>query len=220
MSLPTSEFTRRAIDELKLSSALFYDRGWAFGTCGNYSAVIARDPLRLLINASGRDKRCLTDADFVLVDETGQPVPGEAAPPGDPPRPSAESLLHVALATMFEAGSVLHTHSVWNTVLSDLLGGAGELVISGYEMLKGLSGVNTHEHTERIPIFENTQDIAALALDVRRRLPAIAPRPHAFLIRRHGLYTWGRDIAEARRHVEVLEFLFEILGRTRQFARE
>ena len=40
------------------------------------------------------------------------------------------------------------------------------------------------------------------------------PAAHAFLLRRHGLYTWGATLAEAERHVEILEFLFETLGRT------
>jgi methylthioribulose-1-phosphate dehydratase len=83
-----------------------------------------------------------------------------------------------------------------------------------YEMLKGLDGVTTHEHREWLPIFENSQDMAALA----RTIEAIFqrhPGSHGFLLRRHGLYTWGRDLAEARRHVEILEFLLEVLGRTR-----
>jgi len=81
-------------------------------------------------------------------------------------------------------------------------------------MLKGLSGVRTHEHREMLHIIENSQDIAALAEKVGAMLQSKAP-VHGFLLRRHGLYTWGRDLAEAKRHVEILEFLLEILGRSR-----
>jgi methylthioribulose-1-phosphate dehydratase len=82
-------------------------------------------------------------------------------------------------------------------------------------MLKGLSGVKTHDHRELLPIFENSQDLAALSAVVAERL-ANDPLPHGFLLRGHGLYTWGRDLAEARRHVEILEFLLEVAGRTEE----
>ena len=116
-----------------------------------------------------------------------------------------------------QAGAVLHTHSVWATVLSDLYFQHGSLPIEGYEMLKGLSGIRTHEHRFELAIFENTQDIPALAAELRERVAGQAPGlTHGFLLRRHGLYTWGRDLAEARRHVEILEFLFEVLARRLQ----
>ena len=79
-------------------------------------------------------------------------------------------------------------------------------------MLKGLSGVSTHEHSESVPIIENSQDMEALSLSLAEALTKY-PQAHGVLLRRHGLYTWGRDVAEARRHVEILEFLFEVLGR-------
>jgi methylthioribulose-1-phosphate dehydratase len=37
---------------------------------------------------------------------------------------------------------------------------------------------------------------------------------HGFLLRGHGLYTWGANQADARRHVEIFEFLLEVVGRT------
>jgi methylthioribulose-1-phosphate dehydratase len=80
-------------------------------------------------------------------------------------------------------------------------------------MLKGLAGVRTHEHVERPPILENSQDYTALSHIVSARV-ALQPEMHGFLLRRHGLYTWGQDVAEARRHVEIFEFLFEVLGRS------
>ena len=107
----------------------------------------------------------------------------------------------------------MHTHSVWSTILSDLHSADGALAISGYEMLKGLDGVRTHEHTERVPIVANDQDMRRLSASVRQVLRD-APDAHAFLLGRHGLYTWGRTLADAERHVEILEFLFETVGRT------
>ena len=99
-------------------------------------------------------------------------------------------------------------------MLSNLYFEDGGLLIEGYEMLKGLEGVKTHRHREWLPIIENSQDILALADVVADNLQQ-HPAAHGFLLRRHGLYTWGNDVAQAKRHVEILEFLLETLGRTR-----
>ncbi|HEY0351037.1 MAG TPA: methylthioribulose 1-phosphate dehydratase [Gemmatimonadales bacterium] len=184
----------------------FYGRGWVLGTSGNFSAVVSRDPLRLAITTSGVDKGALTADQIVEIDDRSTVLAGSG-------RPSAEAGLHLAIAQGRGAGAVLHTHSIWSTILSDAATGNG-LAIEGYEMLKGLDGVGTHEHREWLPILDNTQDWAAEVPRVEAVL-AEHPEAHGFLIRRHGLYTWGRDLGEARRHVEILEFLFEAMGRKR-----
>jgi methylthioribulose-1-phosphate dehydratase len=185
-----------------------YARGWALGTSGNFSAVVSRDPLRLAITVSGVDKGLLSVKDIVEIDEHGTVVAGSG-------RPSAEASLHLTIARARAAGAVLHTHSIWSTILSDAAPpGEGGLAIEGYEMLKGLDGVQTHDHREWLPILDNTQDWRA-ALPGVEALLAQQPDAHGFLIRRHGLYTWGRDLAEAKRQVEILEFLFEVMGRKR-----
>lgn len=229
-------------DSLKLARALAamshrcYARGWAFGTSGNFSAVISRRPFRLAITASARDKRALRPADIVTVDAEGTIVrPRQGRPAsarrGDVRRasarsaeasrrrPSAETLLHLTIARVRQAGAIVHTHSVWSTVLSDLHASAGGLSVDGYEMLKGLHGVRSHEDREWIPILENDQDMPRLA----RGMGEILERhgdARALLLRRHGLYTWGDTLTDAERHLEILEFLFETLGRTEQVARK
>jgi methylthioribulose-1-phosphate dehydratase len=186
----------------------FYARGWALGTSGNFSAVVGRKPLRLAITASSVAKGALTGNDILQCDERGHVV-GRAG------KPSAETLLHVEIVRRRGAGAVLHTHSVWSTILSESWAGkaGGALAIEGYEMLKGLAGVATHDHRELVPILENDQDIPRLATRVGEAL-ARHHSAHAFLLRGHGLYTWGETLAEAERHVEILEFLFEVVGRT------
>ena len=98
---------------------------------------------------------------------------------------------------------------------------AGSLRIEGYEMLKGLEGIATPATTEEVPIFANTQDMAELSEEIRGRFAALdfsapgRPPVHGFLISGHGLYTWGRNLAEARRHIEIFEFLFECTARAR-----
>jgi methylthioribulose-1-phosphate dehydratase len=184
----------------------FYRRGWVLGTSGNFSAVVSHEPLRLAITSSGVDKGTLSADDILLIDGEGKVLEGNG-------RPSAETLLHLAVVKLRGAGAVLHTHSVWSNILSDACFGEGGVKFEGHEMLKGLNGVETHEHSEWLPIIENSQDMAALAAAAARVLER-NPTSHGFLLRRHGLYTWGRDLAEAKRHIEILEFLLEVLGRT------
>lgn len=195
--------------ELTAIGRRFYARGWALGTSGNFSAVSSRDPLRLAISASGAHKGAMRAAEILEVDEHGQAV-GRRAKGG---APSAETLLHLEIVRRTGAGAVLHTHSVWATILTGAPGDRDVLSIEGFEMLKGLSGVRTHAHREWIPIVENDQDMPRLARVVGAALER-HPNAHAVLLRRHGLYTWGDTLADAERHVEILEFLFETIGRT------
>ena len=145
---------------LRECGRMFHRRGWSLGTSSNYSAVIGRDPLELLVTASGKDKCRLGPQDFVRIGDDGLPTfAGQ-------PASSAETLLHVGLVRRGDVGAVLHTHSVWSTILSERFAADGGIEINGYEMLKGLAGVKTHELREWVPIFNNTQDIPALAREV------------------------------------------------------
>lgn len=198
----------RSVGALRAIGRNFHRRGWSLGTSSNYSVVLGRDPLTLLVTASGKHKDRLGRHDFVCVDRDGQSLASDA------PRASAETLLHCVLAEQPSVGAVLHTHSIWSTILSDTYFPQRVVALSGFEMLKGLAGIDTHESVARLAIFENTQDIPALAEQVRQRIhDPLDPIRHGFLIRRHGLYTWGRDLEEARRHVEIIEFLLECVGR-------
>jgi methylthioribulose-1-phosphate dehydratase len=176
------------------------------GTSGNLSAVVNRQPFQLAITPSGADKGQLSSSQILAIDESCRILNDAGGKPSD------ESPLHVAVVKARDAGAVIHTHSVWATILSDAHSNVGGLAIEGYEMLKGLHGVTTHEHREWIPILENSQNMSSLASAVDEALQTNVAA-HAFLLRRHGLYTWGRDLKEAKRHVEILEFLFEAMGR-------
>ena len=188
----------------------FDQRGWMLGTSGNLSGVVEREPLRLAITPSGTPKGELS-ADLILeIDVTGTVTHGIGAP-------SAEARLHIEVVRARGAGAVLHTHSIWSTLLSDRHAAMGGLAIEGYEMLKGLEGVTTHEHREWVPILDNDQDVPRLAARVQQVLIQ-HPTCHAFLLRRHGMYTWGDSLAQAVRHVEIVEFLLEAVARTDQLA--
>jgi methylthioribulose-1-phosphate dehydratase len=185
----------------------FHGRGWLLGTSGNLSAVVQREPLQIAMSPSGVDKGELRPEQLLSIDENGRIVGQQRGKPSD------ESLLHIRIVKDRGAGAVLHTHSIWNTILSDFYAADGGIKIEGYEMLKGLQGVRTHEHAEWLPIVENSQDMPALAETIGETLNK-HQAAHGFLLRRHGLYSWGENLAQAKRHIEILEFLLETIGRT------
>jgi methylthioribulose-1-phosphate dehydratase len=197
---PEPDSLNAAAESLCATARWCYARGWAAATSGNFSV---RGGSRILITPSGLDKGLVTPADLIEVDGEGR-----VATPGG--KPSAETGLHLVLyRARPEAGAILHVHTVWNTLLSGRYAGQPFVAIEGYEILKGLSDVASHTHEERVPLLENTQDYARLCRDFGAALDEY-PRAHGVLLSRHGLYTWGQSVAEARRHLEALEFLFEV----------
>ena len=175
------------------------------GTSGNFSAVVSARPLKLVITRSAAHKGRLAAGDFLVID-------GQGAPPrGSKGKPSAETLLHLEIVRSRGAGCVLHTHSIWSTMLSERHARDQGMAIEGYEMLKGLEGVKTHQHREWLPILDHDQDMSRLGAKMKDVLAK--PEVHGVLLAGHGLYTWGATIDEAARHVEILEFLLEVSGR-------
>jgi methylthioribulose-1-phosphate dehydratase len=172
--------------------------GWTPATSSNFSHRL--DDRHAAITVSGRDKGRLNEDDIMVVDFDGHAV-------GSDHRPSAETLLHTQLYRRFpEIGCVLHTHSPVQTIASRLFAGAGHIRLEGYELLKAFHGNTTHESEIDVPVFGNTQDMPTLAAQVDALLDQQSL--WGYLIDGHGLYAWGRDMAEARRHLEAFEFLF------------
>lgn len=180
-------------------------RGWVPATSGNFS-VRDKAAERIFISPSGLDKGAMKPADLLEMDAAGKVVRGKG-------KPSAETELHrVIYGVRQEAGAILHVHTVWNTLISEKLARHKHVRLKGYELLKALDGVGTHEYEERIPLLANTQDYAELAERMEKAL-RWDPLAHGVLLRGHGLYTWGKTVADARRHLDALEFLFEVEGR-------
>jgi methylthioribulose-1-phosphate dehydratase len=187
-------------DALCATARWCYARGWAPATSGNFSVLAGA---QVKISPSGMDKGLLLPTDLLEVDFGGRVVAGAG-------KPSAETGLHLVLyRARPDAAAILHVHTVWNTLISGYYASLGVVPIEGYEILKGLAGVATHEHLERVPVLENTQDYTVLSGRFIKVLDEY-PEAHGVLLNRHGLYTWGESVAEARRHLEALEFLFEI----------
>lgn len=188
---------REKADEIIANVRELAQAGWTPATSSNFSERL--DDRHAAITVSGRDKGRLTPADIMVVDFDGRPV-------ATAHRPSAETLLHTQIYRRFpEIGCVLHTHSPVQTIASRLFAGAGRVRLEGYELLKAFHGNTTHETAVDVPVFANTQDMPELAAKV----DALLDRGPlwGYLIDGHGLYAWGRDMAEARRHLEAFEFL-------------
>jgi methylthioribulose-1-phosphate dehydratase len=184
---------------------LFGERGWCRATSGNFS--LRTDDSHCLITQSGKEKSRLTRDDLMICNLQGQSIDAQR-------RPSAETPVHTCLYRLDAGtGAVLHTHSVTATVLSRAMG--PEIELTGYEMQKAFSGTSSHEESLTIVNFDNDQDMHALAERIEKAWLGGKLKVPGFLIKGHGLYAWGADAAEARRHVEGFEFLFECLWQER-----
>lgn len=186
--------------ELIALARFAHQRGWALATSGNFSLRTAAD--RVLITASGRDKGALHESDLVSVDLLGKPLDAQHTP-------SAETPLHCALYRADAAThAVAHTHSRAATVLSRRYLARGALTLTGFEMLKALPGIHSHEQTLSLPVVANSQDMEQLEQRVSEAL-AKMPDAVAYLVAGHGLTTWAKDLASVKRQLEALEFLLE-----------
>jgi methylthioribulose-1-phosphate dehydratase len=193
--------------------AFFNQKGWSPATSTNYS-VRSSQPSQYIISRSGVDKSQFSLNDLILIDETGSVLPPFARPGI---KSSAETEIHTALYRKYsDINCVLHTHSVLGTTLSHVMAGAGEIIFEGLEIQKGLEGNATHEVSSSLPIVPNSQEMKDILSSLNQHLTSDL-KMHGFLIAGHGLYTWGKDIATARRHVETFEFLLECFHVMRRY---
>jgi methylthioribulose-1-phosphate dehydratase len=187
-------------DAISTVGSYLATRGWAPATSGNYSCRLNEQ--LVAITVSGKSKGELTRDDIMVVDLSAKAV-------GSNKKPSDEAMLHTSLYQHdAQIAAVLHTHSVYATVLSRYYASMGQMRLENYELLKVFSGNTTHDMEVLIPIFANSQDMQYLSAQVIDYLKH-NPNIHGYLIVGHGLYTWGKSLADAKRHAEAWEFLFE-----------
>lgn len=172
-------------------------KGWAPATAGNYSMRL--DDGAFAVTVSGKHKGRLTPDDVMRVDAAGASLDGK--------KPSAETELHLDLYARFPGcGAVLHSHSPEAVGLSRAFADVARYTLAGHEMLKVLPGITTHDIAAALPIVDNSQDMREIIAAVAPALLAPGAIP-AYLIRGHGLYGWGRDMAEAERVIEGIEWM-------------
>lgn len=195
------ETERNTINDLVKIIKLFHKKGLSPATSTNYSVRSSYNKNHYIISQSGIDKSDFSAQDFMLIDLDGKSLENNSF------KTSAETLIHTAIYAVFtDVTTILHTHSLPATFLS-MKTSDNQLSFEGLELLKGLEGNLTHELTEIIPIFPNSQDIKALSLVIKDYLIS-NPKIHGIILKGHGLYTWGKDLKSAKRHVETFEYLF------------
>lgn len=172
-------------------------KGWSPATSTNYSF---RDQDGVIwVSRSGVDKSLFQPEDFITVNAEGL-----ATGQFEGIRPSAETLIHCVLYELFpETKVILHSHSVYPVLMSVVKD--HEIIFEGYEVQKGFDGQVTHENEVSVPVFENTQDMSEFRETLKEHVSRI--RHHSFIMRKHGTYAWGKDLFEAKRHLETLEYL-------------
>jgi methylthioribulose-1-phosphate dehydratase len=179
----------------------FASKGWFPATSGNLSIKLTQEPLVFGVTASGRDKENLQVNDILFVDGASKPVEPTQL------KPSAETLIHAEVYKQIGAGagSVLHVHTLYNNLISDIFAEEGRVTLSDMELIKGLN-IWEEGASIDVPIVENFAEIPKLAEEIGKRLD---PRIPGVLIRKHGIYAWGEDVHAAKRHVQAFEFMFQ-----------
>lgn len=176
----------------------YNSKGWSPATSTNYSFKISKDDC-IYVSRSGVDKSEFNASDFITVNSKGETIFDAIGI-----KPSAETLIHCALYDMFpETKVILHSHSVYPVLISSIH--QNEVVFEGYEVQKGFDGQTTHEASVSIPIFDNTQDMVDFSKILKENQDRILN--HSFIMRKHGTYAWGKNLFEAKRHLETLEYL-------------
>lgn len=207
----TLEQKQRAFEELKAIKQFAADRGWFPATSGNLSVKLPPSPFsatqderfHFAVTASGKDKSMHTPEDYLIVDENGRPAEATGL------KPSAETLIHCEIYKHTNAGAVLHVHTVFNNLISEMYAEQGYVPVERVELIKAF---NIWEEDSRIdiPVLPNYADIPSIARLVER---ALVPRIPGILLRNHGIYAWGANMFESKRHLEAFEFLFEYVYR-------
>jgi methylthioribulose-1-phosphate dehydratase len=198
----TLEQKQQAFSQLSTIKADFAARGWFPATSGNLSiriGEIVEHKFTFAVTASGKDKSQSTPEDFLLVNELSLPTEATSL------KPSAETEIHSEIYRLTGCGAIFHIHTVYNNLLSELFWEQGRIPIEGVELIKAFN-IWEEAATIAIPILPNHADIGLIASQIAG---ALIPRIPGVVLRKHGIYAWGANASEAKRHLEAFEYLFE-----------
>ncbi|WP_025677845.1 methylthioribulose 1-phosphate dehydratase [Paenibacillus massiliensis] len=201
-----AEDKNRVLGELADIKDLFAARNWFPGTSGNLSmrvGAFSPESFHFAVTASGKDKSKRTPEDFLIVDQNGKPAETTGL------KPSAETLIHCEIYRLTGCGAVFHVHTVFNNLISEYYGEQGHVPVQGIELIKAFN-IWEENAAIQVPVLPNYADIPSIARLVPDVLNAAIP---GILLRNHGIYAWGRDAFEAKKHLEAFEFLFEVAYR-------
>lgn len=195
------EEKQKAVNILNEIKIKLYQRGWFPATSGNLSYKLHDDPLYFAITSSGKDKGTVTHEDVIFVDKNAKPIEATRQ------KPSAETKIHSGIYQKTDAGMVIHVHTVNNNFVSKVFFDEGFVPLKDMEMIKALD-IWEENAFVKVPIIENWFDLNKLAEEA---IKAINPKVPGLLIKNHGIYAWGKNEFEAKRHLEAFEFMFEYI---------
>ena len=195
------EEKQKAVNILNEIKVKLYSKGWFPATSGNLSYKLHEDPLYFAVTSSGKDKGTVTHEDVIFVDKDAKPIEPTKQ------KPSAETKIHSQVYQKTDAGMVIHVHTVNNNFISSVYFENGFVPLKDMEMIKALD-IWKENAFVKVPIIENFFDLDKLAEEAGK---VINPEVPAVLIKNHGIYVWGRDPFEAKRHIEAFEFMFEYM---------
>lgn len=176
----------------------FYDLGWASGTGGG---ICIRVGDQVMVAPSGVQKERMRPEQMFTISLDGEIL----SRPDEPAlRPSDCSSLFLKAINLRGAGAVIHSHSI-HAVMATLLF-QSEFAVSHLEMIKGIEGFGYHDRLV-VPIIDNTAQECDLADSLEEAILAY-PKTQAVLVRRHGVYVWGRDWISAKTQAECYDYLF------------
>jgi methylthioribulose-1-phosphate dehydratase len=185
-------------EQLVETIRLYNQKGWSPATSTNYSY---REDDQIWVTRSGVDKAQITQEDFIAVNQNAESI-GEFIGI----KPSAETQIHCDIYSLFpDATVILHSHGKYPVVASSRL--VDSIEFEGFEIQKGFIGQTTHESKVRIPILDNNQDMRFFSEQLQLRKAELVNA--CFVIRNHGTYAWGKNLVEAKRHIETLDYLCE-----------
>jgi methylthioribulose-1-phosphate dehydratase len=185
------------IEELIQTISTYHSWGWSPATSTNYSFV--DETSKIWVTISGIDKSRITKKDFISIDLDNTILSEDFKG-----SPSAETLIHCTIYKLFpETKVILHSHGLYPNLLSSRA--KNEFIFNGHEIQKGFQGEISHLNSIRIPVIENNQEMLFFQKELYLRKSELLYS--CFAIRNHGTYAWGRNILEAKRHLETLDYL-------------
>lgn len=181
-------------------------KGHNLATSGNYSLYCESMGDYVLVSESGIDKANFTQNNFLPVHRHNKEISRESHYAGR--KSSDETAVHLAIYNNTHAGCVLHSHFMESLLFARLHPNKDVITLLGLEMLKAFRGIKSHEESFVFPVFDNTQDMDALSVKLDTVLKSYR-QTYAILLRDHGIYVWGKDVQEAKRHLEAFEYIFK-----------
>ena len=198
--MPKSTLTNQLCD----TAHYFHKKGWMLGTAGNLSAKAPQQGF--WITSSGQNKGELLPEQFLLLSLEGDVL----QQPSPSLKPSAETSIHIAVYDLFpQAQACLHVHMLESNWVCDRHP-HNWIELPPLEMLKGFGWKGG---SARILVTDNHHEVPKIAADLRNAYQ----EEHdffwvpGFLIRNHGITTWGADVSQARNRIELFSYIFSYM---------